>query len=397
MSPVTMTEPTLPTTGDTDAGRAVEDPPMRVFLRPPPYRERVVSAPSRAVPTPACLVTVADRVERRLTEVLAGERARWTEFDPDVTQFVDALAQLAEAGGKRIRPAFCYWAFVGAGGDPDDPSVVDVGVAFELLQAFALVHDDVMDGSATRRGARTAHLEFAARHRLASWRGEPRRFGEAVAILVGDLAHVYADRMLAGSPPSAQAVWHELRIELNIGQFLDVLGTARGDLERARAHLIARFKSGKYTIERPLHVGAALAGRLDHLEGPLSAFGDPLGEAFQLRDDILGAFGDERLTGKPVGDDLREGKPTPLLAIAAERMTPDQAAVLERVGDRGLSAGDVAAVQEVLVDTGALREVEATIEFLAARALGALDLVDLTEEARVALADLARFVAYRGA
>jgi geranylgeranyl diphosphate synthase type I len=343
------------------------------------------------------LVTVADRVERRLAEVLADERARWTEFDPDVTQFVDALAQLAEAGGKRIRPAFCYWAFVGAGGDPADDLVVDVGVAFELLQAFALVHDDVMDGSATRRGARTAHLEFAARHRQGSWRGEPRRFGEAVAILVGDLAHVYADRMLADAPPSARGVWHELRIELNIGQFLDVLGTARGDLERARAHLIARFKSGKYTIERPLHVGAALAGRLDDLEAQLSAFGDPLGEAFQLRDDILGAFGDERLTGKPVGDDLREGKPTPLLAIAAERTTPDQAAVLARVGDRGLSAGDVAAVQEVLVATGALAEVETTIEFLAARALGALERVNVTDEARAALADLARFVAYRGA
>ncbi|MGH9116566.1 MAG: polyprenyl synthetase family protein [Acidimicrobiales bacterium] len=354
-------------------------------------------APARAAQVPAGLTMVADRVERRLGEVLDEERRRWTDFDPDVTPFVDALAQLAQAGAKRIRPAFCHWANAGAGGDPDDPLVVDVGVAFELLQAFALLHDDVMDGSATRRGTRTAHLEFASRHTMARWRGEPRRFGEAVAILAGDLAHVYADRMLAGAPPAAQEIWHELRIELNVGQYLDVLGTARGDLERGRAHLIARFKSGKYTIERPLHVGVALAGRLGDLRAPMSAFGDPLGEAFQLRDDLLGAFGDEQLTGKPVGDDLREGKPTPLLAIAAERTTPEQDEVLGRVGDRGLSAADVAAVQAVLLATGALDEVEATIGRLAARALAALDRAAITDEAKTVLAELAEFVAWRGA
>jgi geranylgeranyl diphosphate synthase type I len=354
-------------------------------------------APARAVETPACLTAVAGPVERRLGEFLDLERTRWTELDPDVTPFIDALAQLAQAGAKRIRPAFCHWAHVGAGGDPADPLVVDAGVAFELLQAFALVHDDVMDGSATRRGARTAHLEFASRHTRSRWRGEPRRFGEAVAILVGDLAHVYADQMLSRAPAPAQDVWHELRVELNVGQYLDVLGTARGDLQRERAHLIARFKSGKYTIERPLHVGAALAGRLDDLQAPLSAFGDPLGEAFQLRDDILGAFGDERLTGKPVGDDLREGKPTPLLAYAAERATPTQREILDQVGDRGLSSADVAAVQGVLVATGALAEVETAIERLLARGLQALDRTPITAEAKSALGELAEFVAWRGA
>jgi geranylgeranyl diphosphate synthase type I len=356
-----------------------------------------MSAPAGAVETPTCLTDVAGPVERRLGEVLDHERRRWTEFDPDVTPFVDALAQLAQAGAKRIRPAFCHWAYIGAGGDPDDPMVVDAGVAFELLQAFALVHDDVMDGSATRRGAPAAHLEFASRHTKSRWRGEPRRFGEAVAILVGDLAHVYADQMMTQAPIPAQDVWHELRLELNVGQYLDVLGTARGDLERKRAHLIARYKSGKYTIERPLHVGVALVGRLDELRAPLSAFGDPLGEAFQLRDDVLGAFGDERLTGKPVGDDLREGKPTPLLAVAAERADPAQRAVLDRVGDRGLSAADVTAVQDVMVTTGALAEIERTIEQLLDRSLTALDRTPLTEEARTALAELGHYVAWRGA
>jgi geranylgeranyl diphosphate synthase type I len=354
-------------------------------------------APARALETPACLTVVAGPVERRLGEVLDRELRRWNEFDPDVTPFVEALAQLAQASAKRIRPAFCHWAYLGAGGDPADPIVVDAGVAFELLQAFALVHDDVMDGSATRRGAPAAHLEFASRHTKARWRGEPRRFGEAVAILVGDLAHVYADQMMARAPGPAQDVWHELRLELNVGQYLDVLGTARGDLDRERAHLIARFKSGKYTIERPLHVGAALAGRLDELQAPLSAFGDPLGEAFQLRDDVLGAFGDERLTGKPVGDDLREGKPTPLLAIAAERASRGQRVILDRVGDRGLSSADVADVQEVLVATGALAEIETTIERLLALALGRLELVPIDREAKTSLAELGEFVAWRGA
>jgi geranylgeranyl diphosphate synthase type I len=356
-----------------------------------------MGAPARAIETPASLTMVAERVENRLRQFLDAERARWAAFDPDVTPFVDALAELALAGAKRIRPAFCHWTFVGAGGDPDDEIIVDAGVAFELLQAFALLHDDVMDGSATRRGSPTAHVEFASRHTKARWRGEPRRFGEAVSILVGDLAHVYADQMMAAAPPSAQAIWHELRIELNVGQYLDVLGTARGDLDRDRAHLIARYKSGKYTIERPLHVGAALADRLDELQASLSAFGDPLGEAFQLRDDLLGAFGDERLTGKPVGDDLREGKPTPLLAIAAERMTPDQGDVLARVGDRGLSGADVAAVQQVLVATGAQAEVEDTIDRLTARALAALDRVEISDDAKAALSELGVYVAWRGA
>src|SRR5690606_37629025 len=139
-------------------------------------------------------------------------------------------------------------------------------------------------------------------------------FGEGVAILIGDMAHVYADRLLPRTSVEVQDVWDELRIELNVGQYLDLLGTARADTDHVAARRIARYKSGKYTIERPLHVGAALAGRLGELQAPLSAYGDPLGEAFQLRDDLLGAFGDAAATGKPVGDDLREGKPTPLMA-----------------------------------------------------------------------------------
>ncbi|MEY2407134.1 MAG: geranylgeranyl diphosphate synthase, type [Acidimicrobiaceae bacterium] len=352
-------------------------------------------SPSRNVPVPASLLMVAELVEARLTDLLDDERERWGALDPDLVEPLQALGRLVLAGGKRLRPAFCHWGFVGAGGDPGDPRIVEAGAAFEMLQAFALVHDDVMDGSATRRGARTAHLEFADAHVDAAWRGESRRFGEGVAILIGDLAHVYADHFMAIASPDAIAVWNELRIELNIGQYLDVLGTARGDADLVRARRIARYKSGKYTIERPLHVGAALAGGDLSLRAQLSGYGDPLGEAFQLRDDLLGAFGDERTTGKPVGDDLREGKPTPLLAIAIERAEGDQARVLATVGAPDLSPAAVAAVQAVLVDTGAMAEIELTIDRLTNEAIAAIEVAPIIDPARLALVELAHYVAWR--
>jgi geranylgeranyl diphosphate synthase type I len=286
---------------------------------------------------------------------------------------------------------------VGAGGDPDDARIIDAGAAFELLHAFALVHDDVMDGSDTRRGAPTTHVAFAREHQAGDWRGEARRYGEGAAILVGDLSHVYADVLLGDVGGDAAAVWHELRLELNVGQYLDLQATARADRDRIVAHRIARYKSGKYTIERPLHVGAALAGRLGDLQGALSAYGDPLGEAFQLRDDVLGAFGDPAVTGKPVGQDLREGKPTPLLAVAVERASDGRTNLLDRVGQPGLSDGEVVAIQQLLVDGGALDEIERLIERLTARAIDAIDAADISSCAHDELVDLARFVASRDA
>ncbi len=202
---------------------------------------------------------ITDRVERRLEQLLSAESDRWSALDPELAAPLGSLRRLLLAGGKRLRPLFCYWGFVGAGGDPDDPRIVDAGAAFELLHAFALLHDDVMDGSPVRRGDRTTHLSFIERHADNSWIGEARRFGEGVAILVGDLAFVYADQLLGGASGPAWAIWNELRIELNIGQYLDVIGTARRERGEARTSMIARYKSGKYTIERPLHLGAMLA------------------------------------------------------------------------------------------------------------------------------------------
>jgi geranylgeranyl diphosphate synthase, type I len=337
---------------------------------------------------------VAGHVERRLDAVLTAEEERWAGVDADLRDPLRHLRQLVLAGGKRLRPAFCHWAYTGAGGGDLD-AVTDAGAALELLHAFALVHDDVMDGSDRRRGVATTHQAYGRRHDDEGWRGEPRRFGEGIAILVGDLALVYADALLAAAPLPARRVWDELRLEVNLGQYLDVLHTAAGDADLPTARRIAALKSGRYTVERPLHVGAALAGRLEELAGPLSAYGTPLGEAFQLRDDLLGAFGDPEVVGKPVAEDLREGKPTPLLAIARERATIAEARLLALVGRPDLDAAEVAAIQDVLRATGAVDEVERAIGALAHDAVAAAKEAPVTDEARMALADLAEYVAWR--
>ncbi|HUQ40469.1 MAG TPA: polyprenyl synthetase family protein [Acidimicrobiales bacterium] len=345
---------------------------------------------------PASLGPIADRVEARINALLEAEVARWSMLDPDLGLPLEKLRELVLAGGKRLRPAFCHWAFVGAGGDPTDSCVVDAGAALELLHTFALVHDDVMDGSLRRRGLDTIHLGFESRHTLAQWKGEGRRFGEGVAILVGDLAFVYADLLLAGAPPDAVRVFTELRLEVNIGQYLDLLGTAKGVADRDLAARVSLYKSGKYTVERPLHLGAALAGRLEELAAPLSAYGIPLGQAFQLRDDLLGAFGDTEVTGKPVGDDLREGKPTALYAIGTERAEGAGSRLLaERFGAADLTDAEISDIQAVLTDTGARSEVEAGIQSLVTEALAALDDLPLAADAIAHLVELAHFVAGR--
>ena len=231
-------------------------------------------------PAPASLARIAARVEHRLSEVLAAEQARWSTFEADLSEPVGEVARLVLGGGKRLRPAFAHWGYAAAGGDVDDELIVDAGAALELMHAFALFHDDVMDDAASRRGNATTHTVFAQHHRDGGWAGEARRFGEGVAILAGDLSAVFADRLVATAPDTARHLWHELEVEIDVGQYLDLLGTARGGTDLRVARRIARYKSGKYTIERPLHIGAAVAGRFDELEADLSAYGAPLGEAF---------------------------------------------------------------------------------------------------------------------
>jgi geranylgeranyl diphosphate synthase type I len=345
---------------------------------------------------PQSLLDVASRVDKRLESLLAVERERWAEVDADLVPPIDEIARLVLAGGKRLRPAFCFWGFVGAGGDPTDELVIDAGAALELLHAFALFHDDVMDGSLTRRGEPTTNAKFEASHGADKLAGESRRFGDGVAILVGDLAYVYSDQLMRNASPQAWTIWNELRIELNFGQYLDMLGSAMNERRREKAERICRYKSGKYTIERPLHLGALLAAPTrDDLIPVLSTYGLPLGDAFQMRDDVLGAFGDTAITGKPVGDDLREGKPTPLMAIAAARANAAQLKELQLVGNQDLTPEQIARVQQVIRETGALDELETVITRLTDEAIAAVQNVPFTQAVRDELITLAEYVSWR--
>ncbi|MDH3707004.1 MAG: polyprenyl synthetase family protein [Acidimicrobiia bacterium] len=343
--------------------------------------------------TPPALDIVGAGVEDRLRGLFDDEQRRWADVHVELPGFLATVRGTALAGGKRLRPAFCAWGAAAAGADINDPAVVDAGAALELLHAFALVHDDVMDGSDRRRGEPTVHVDAAGHHASSGWRGESRRYGDAVAILAGDYLHVMADHLVAAASPDAVTLWRDLRTELNIGQYLDVAATARGAVDPETATLVTRYKSGLYTIERPLELGCILAGDAD-LGRRLAIYGRPLGEAFQLRDDVLGSFGDEVLVGKPVGDDLREGKPTLLLAFAHERADSAQHEVLAGVGG-DLDHDDVARIQNVLVDTGALDRVEAHITARTTEALAALDQLGLPDEPHAALVELAHFVSAR--
>jgi geranylgeranyl diphosphate synthase, type I len=358
-------------------------------------------SPLAPAPTaaPSSLESIATRTESVLRRLLERERQRWALEDHHLDAPLAALADAVLAGGKRLRPAFCYWGFVATGADPDagpEAHLVDeAAAALELLHGFALVHDDIMDEAATRRGRPTTHVRFAASHASDGWRGGSPRFGESVAILVGDLAHVLADDLVAGLPARVRPIWRDLQTELVMGQYLDVRGTADGIVDLDGALRIARLKSGRYTIRRPLELGAAL-GDADHRVGrSLAEYGEPLGVAFQLRDDLLGAFGHPDLTGKPVGGDLREGKPTALLARAAERATPTQRAVLDRAGDPDLEERAVADIQDVLIDTGAYQDIERHVELLTNQAITAVRGAPIPPTACAALVELAHFVSRR--
>jgi geranylgeranyl diphosphate synthase type I len=352
------------------------------------------------VPSPLDAEDLRHRVQKVLDDALAHQATVLEGVSTDLAPLAEAVADLTR-GGKRLRPAFCYWGWRGAGGPSDGPdaeALVRAATALELFQAAALIHDDVMDDSDTRRGLPSMHRRFAELHRGASWLGAPERFGEAAAILLGDLCLAWSDELLTGSGLPADAlargrpVFDLMRTELMGGQYLDMLEQARAGVDgdaAARARRVIRFKSAKYTIEHPLLLGGCLAGGRPELLASYSAFGLPLGEAFQLRDDVLGVFGDPSQTGKPAGDDLREGKRTMLVAYAAEHASAAQAALLRRhLGDPRLDTHGVEALRKVIVDTGAVAAVERLIESLVADAAAALDSAPVAEPTRGVLAGL---------
>ncbi len=343
----------------------------------------------------------ANEIISHVNDVLAtsvnNERQTWTRIDEDLETVFDEIESLVLGGGKRLRPQFAHWGWVAAGGDPEDGQQFRIGAAIELLHVFALLHDDVIDDAETRRGNTTTHRRMADMHSAEQMAGESRRFGEGAAILIGDITYVMSDKLMDDISSAARSIWHELRMEMNIGQYLDTLGSARRERRLEVAERICRYKSAKYTIERPLHLGAVAANveTGSALKPMLSAYGLPLGDAFQMRDDMLGAFGNSSVTGKSVGGDFLEGKPTPMLARAYALASASQLKILDIIGTPGMSHDDVAAVQEVIAATGAVAEMESLIVSLRDEAVRSLDERQIQGDAYDALLGLADTVTQR--
>lgn len=320
---------------------------------------------------------VRDRVGKRVNEYLSTQRPILDDISPDVGVLVDSISEFM-SGGKRLRAMFLYWGWRAAGG-ADNEEVVSAAAAMEFLQACALVHDDVMDRSDSRRGRPAMHRQFAALHNSAGWAGDPDDFGSAAAILIGDLCLSWADQVLisCGLDPAAlnrgKPVYDVMRTELMAGQYLDMLEQVRRNSEVEPALQVARFKSAKYTIERPLHLGAAMAGADAAVTAALRDYGLSLGVAFQLRDDLLGVYGDPGETGKPSGDDLREGKRTVLIALALQELDPAARDELSfGLDGAAYDPGSIGRLRDLIDSTDARHQVEALIERYADQARSAL-------------------------
>ncbi|MEV6032621.1 polyprenyl synthetase family protein [Nonomuraea sp. NPDC052116] len=338
---------------------------------------------------------VGSRIDRRLAGFLETWRA--PVDDPDVEAAYQLLTDFVLNGGKRVRPQLCYWGWRGAGGGDGD-EIITAAASLELCHAGLLIHDDIMDGSELRRGRATVHRSLAGLHRGPG----SDAFGQAGGILLGTLSLAWSDTMLSscGVEPhrlrAAHHVFDTMRTEVISGQYLDVLAQLRSGASVDEALTVIRFKTAKYTVERPLQIGGALAGASLELLESYSRFGLPLGEAFQLRDDVLGTFGLESETGKSALDDLREGKHTVLVAHAVLRATPAQLAHLKSWhGNPELTEERAEELRQILRDTGALAEVEEMIEDRVREAVTALAAARMEPEAARALAVLADQLAHR--
>ena len=349
-----------------------------------------------------------DALAVQLDRFLAAQSEAMATVSRDVAPLMDAITGLV-TGGKRLRALLCYWGWRGAGGSRLGDEAVRAGAALELFQGAALIHDDIIDRSDIRRGGPSVHRRFGQLHRDRGWALDGERFGQAAAILTGDLCLSFSEEAFTGigaaaaSGTSARRIFNTMRAEVMAGQYLDILEEVAGP-SRARSEAVAaaanviRYKSAKYSTEHPLGIGGALAGADDALLAAYSRFSLPLGEAFQLRDDLLGVFGDPQTTGKPAGDDLREGKRTVLVAFALERATAEGAALLERsLGRQDLGDDDVERLRGVISESGALAATEDLIEGLSGRAFDALEDLHLPADVRTALRSLGLSAVQRAA
>ncbi|MCT1551519.1 polyprenyl synthetase family protein [Brevibacterium casei] len=349
---------------------------------------------------------------------LRGKAAEFADISPDTAEIGDSLIAYTR-GGKRIRPVLLWWGYQMVAGSELAPGsqartgLAEAAASLELLHAAALIHDDVIDHSDTRRGAPALHRQFEALHSALGYEGDGEAFGVSAAIVIGDICLALSEELFEsaqdrlGASVPAQRLRQQMRRDVMVGQFLDVraevipLDDARiGE----RAWEVLSFKSAKYSVEQPLLLGAALGGADDNQLAALSRFGLPLGQAFQLRDDVLGIVGDPSATGKPAGDDIREGKRTVLIAESLARMDREQADLLaSRLGDPDLSAETVAETVAMLRTVGGLDAVEEIIADRHAAALSELSAwsggngaaFDLGEGARSRLTSFADALSYR--
>jgi len=332
------------------------------------------------------------RFDAELAAFLERQDPDWPDGAP--RGVFTTLHRFVLAGGKRLRPLFCYWGWRSAGGADGQP-IITASAALELFHAFALIHDDIMDGSDRRRGEPSVHRLFADIHARSSWRGDPASYGRNTALLCGDLCAAWADQMFheCGLSPEevhrGYGVFARMRTEVIAGQYLDLVSGV-GDGSVASALTVIRMKAARYTVTRPLQIGAALAGAGADAQVALAGFGDPLGDAFQLRDDVLGVFGDPAVTGKSILDDLREGKPTVMMALARGSADREQQRRLKELfGNPDLDPDGAAELRQIIIDTGALDRIEQMIRVRTDAALSALADAPVSGEARAMLTALA--------
>ncbi|KZX21856.1 polyprenyl synthetase family protein [Rathayibacter tanaceti] len=358
---------------------------------------------------------LVDRVQLRIDEFLTGRLPILRSIGEDVSALGD-LSRDFLSGGKRFRARFCEAGWNAVSSTPSDahPSgsdpVARVGACLELFHAAALVHDDVIDNSDTRRGAPAAHLRFSALHSEGGWAGDGEEFGRSSAILLGDLLLVWSDEIFAEaewsledrvSAARARSEFNLMRTEVTLGQYLDILEESAWGQHPEHEHLeraerVVVYKSAKYSIEAPLAIGGSLAGGDDAQIDALRRFGLPVGIAFQLRDDVLGVFGDPAVTGKPAGDDLREGKRTVLLGLARGACTATERAELDAVvGRSDANAAGIARAQEIVAGSGALELLEERISRQVEAALAVLSEAPLRPEGVLELRGLAEQVTVR--
>jgi geranylgeranyl diphosphate synthase type I len=361
-------------------------------------------------------------IQENLDEFCNARRVEFEMISPDLVPVVDYTQDLLR-GGKRFRALFTYWSWVGALESADlqqseqqraasAEAMVSITAALEMFHAAALVHDDLLDQSDTRRGAPSVHKRFEALHQESGWAGSPERFGTAGSVLVGDLmlgwsSELFGNALLNAPTPEIETAcrneFSKMRVEVMAGQYLDVLEenaalTRPASESVGRATRVILYKTAKYSIEAPMLIGAAFAGATPAMLRGLSAFGIPLGMAFQLKDDILGVFGDPAITGKPAGDDLREGKRTVLVGLTRESLNPSVGRIFdEMLASRELDSEQIEFLQQTIIDSGALAKTERMMTELADESLASLELLDIDASAKAELKKLALQVIQREA